>query len=188
MHCFPRDPLTGTLVRRERNYANQRPNQAAPPGTAAGRARGLFAKFFHSACWKDASLAPHRPRCSTVFPCIAYSRRGFWPNDPDLLQVLSCCWAVIFGKCLTPSGLCHWQTGDGGRQLRYRPEHTLTNCKRKEIMRYLITIKTCCFLLSPKHTCSLILNIHTAWSWRPVKKQKQNTQEITALLLLLGDK
>lgn len=154
MRAFPRDPLTGTLVRRECNYAKQLPNQTAPPGTTGVTDTGMFAKFFDSACWKDASLPLHRPHCSTAFPCITYSRGGFWPNDLDLLQVLSRHWVVIFGKCLTPSGLCHRQTADSGRQLRYRPEHTLTNCKWKEIMRHLITIKTCCFLLFPKYKCS----------------------------------
>lgn len=154
MHNFPQGPLTGMLVRRERNFAKQRPKQTALPGTAAVRDTGLFAKFFDPACWKDASLALHRPRCSTAFPCVTYNRWGFWPNDRDLLQVLSRHWAVIFGKCLSPSGLCPWQTGDSGRQLRYCPEHTLTNCKCKKIMWHLITIKTCCFSLSPKHKCS----------------------------------
>lgn len=154
MHNFPQDPLTGTLVRMECNFAKQRPNQTALPGTAAVRDMGLFAKFFDSACWKNASLTLHRPHCSTVFPRVTYHLWGFWSNDLDWLQVLSHHWAVIFGKWLTPSGLCPWQTGDSGRQLRYRPEHTLTNCKCKEIMRHLITIKTCCFSLSPKHKCS----------------------------------
>ena len=150
MHGFPRDAFTATLVRREGNYAKQHPNQTAPWRTAAVRDMGLFAKFCDSVCLKDASLTLHRPHCSTAFPCVPYNRWGFGLNDVDLLQVLSCHWVVIFGN-LTPSGLCQWQTGDSGRQLRYRPEHTLTNCKWKEIMRYLITIKTCCFLLSPKH-------------------------------------
>lgn len=56
MHNSPQGPLTGTLVRRERNFAKWHPNQTALPGTTRMRDMGLFAKFLESVCWKDASL------------------------------------------------------------------------------------------------------------------------------------
>lgn len=63
MHGFPWDPLTGTRVRRERNYAKQRPNQTVPPETAAVRDMGLFTKFFDSVCWKDAQKKDETKKC-----------------------------------------------------------------------------------------------------------------------------
>lgn len=154
MHGFPRDPLAGTTVRREPNYAEEHPNQTAPPELLRGKTPDCSQS---SLTQRVARMHPWPSTHHTavqLFLMLPAIFEGFWPNDLDLLQVLSHQWVVIFGKCLIPSGLCHWQTGDSGRQLRYRPQHTLTNRKWKEMMRHLITIKTCCFLLSPNHKCS----------------------------------
>lgn len=56
-------PAYWNTVRRERNYAKQRPNQTVPLETAAVRDMGLFTKFFDSVCWKDAQKKDETKKC-----------------------------------------------------------------------------------------------------------------------------